>query len=42
MSQWGSSDNLFNLQEFYNAIVAMFETEPQHPWVVDTLEWWNE
>ena len=42
MSQWGSSDNIFNLQEFYNAIVALFETAPEHPWVVDTLEWWNE
>jgi hypothetical protein len=42
MSQWGSSDNIFNLQEFYHTIVAMFETDPQHPWVVDTLEWWNE
>jgi hypothetical protein len=42
MSQWGSFDNIFNLQEFYNTIVAMFETDPQDPWVKATLEWWNE
>ena len=42
MSQWGSSDNLFNLQLFYDAIVEMFERDPQDPWVVDTLEWWKE
>ena len=43
MSQWSSSDDKnFNLQEFYNTIVVMFEKDPQHPWVVETLEWWNE
>lgn len=43
MSQWGSSDDKnFNLQEFYNTIVVMFEKDPQHPWVLETHEWWNE
>ena len=42
MAQWGSSDNLFNVQLFYDAIVEMFERDPNDPWVVDTLEWWNE
>ena len=42
MSQWGSSDNLFNIQLFYDAIVEMFERDPKDSWVVDTLEWWNE
>lgn len=42
MNQWGSTDNLFNLHEFYNTIVAMFEKDPDDPWVVETLEWWNE
>jgi hypothetical protein len=42
MSQWGSSDNLFNLQLFYDAIVEMFERDPSDSWVVDTLEWWKE
>jgi hypothetical protein len=42
MSLWGSSDNLFNLQLFYDVIVEMFERDPQDPWVVDTLEWWKK
>ena len=42
MSQWASYDNVFNLEEFYNSIVMTFETDPKDPWVVDTLEWWNE
>ena len=42
MSQWGSSNNLFNIQLFYDAIVEMFERDPKDSWVVDTLEWWNE
>jgi len=37
-----SSDNLFNLQLFYDAIVEMFKRDPQDPWVVDTLKWWKE
>jgi hypothetical protein len=42
MSQWASCDNLFNLQLFYDNIVATFEKNPQDPWVVESLEWWNE
>ena len=42
MGQWSTSDNLFNLQEFYETVVDMFEKEPQHPWVINTLKWWNE
>lgn len=42
MSQWGSSDNLFNLEQFYDNIVVMFEKDPEHPWVIKTLDWWNE
>ncbi len=42
MSQWGSSDNLFNIQLFYDTIVEMFERDPKDSWVVDTLEWCNE
>ena len=42
MSQWGSSDNLFNIQLFYDTIVEMFERDPKDSWVVDTLKWWNE
>jgi hypothetical protein len=42
MSQWGLSDNLFNLEQFYDNIVVMFEKDPEHPWVIKTLDWWNE
>ena len=42
MSQWGSCDNLFNLHLFYDNIVTMFEKNPEDPWVIETLEWWNE
>lgn len=42
MSQWSSCDNLFNLQWFYEAIVATFETNPKDPWVIETFQWWNE
>jgi hypothetical protein len=42
MPQWDSSDNLFNLQLFYDTIVEMFKRNPKDSWVVDTLEWWNE
>ena len=41
MSQWKSNDNLFSLQGFYDNIVALFERDPQDPWVIDTLQWWN-
>lgn len=41
MTQWKSYDNLFSLQRFYDSIVALFELDPQDPWVIDTLEWWD-
>jgi hypothetical protein len=42
MSQWASYDKVFNLEEFYDSIVMTFETDPEDPWVIDTLKWWNE
>jgi hypothetical protein len=42
MSQWGTSHDLFNLCDFFDTIVATFETNPDDPWVGETLEWWNE
>jgi len=42
MSQWGTCHDLVNLCDFYNTIVATFERNPDDPWVVETLEWWNE
>jgi len=42
MSQWALYDKVFNLEEFYDTIVMAFEKEPEDPWVIDTLGWWNE
>jgi hypothetical protein len=42
MDQWNSTHDLFDLHDFYNTIVATFEMNPDDPWVVETLEWWNE
>jgi hypothetical protein len=41
MSQWASFDKVFNLEEFYDTIVMMFEKDVEDP-VIETLEWWNE
>jgi len=42
MSQWASFDKVFNLEELYDTIVMMFEKGVEDPWVIDTLDWWNE
>ena len=42
ISQWGSYDGVFDLEALYGTIVTMFESDPDDPWVVETLEWWNE
>jgi hypothetical protein len=39
--QWLTMDGDFNLQTFYNLIVELFEREPDDPWVVETLSFWN-
>lgn len=42
MTQWNLSNDLFDLHDFYNTIVATFERDPDDPWVAESLEWWNE
>ncbi|KAF8152288.1 hypothetical protein B0H34DRAFT_821131 [Crassisporium funariophilum] len=43
MPQWGRNDkSLFDLEDFYENIVDMFEGNADAPWVIETLEWWNE
>jgi hypothetical protein len=39
---WTALDGNFNLEVFYNLIVDLFEQDPNDPWVVDTLEFWNK
>lgn len=41
-SGWVMDDGAFEYEVFYQNIVQMFEGDPKDPWVVDTLEWWNE
>jgi hypothetical protein len=42
MKRWGSSNDLFYLDEFYDGIVTMFEQNAESLWVEETLKWWNE
>ena len=39
--EWGVEDGQFILQDFYEAILELFEDE-EDEWVVDTLTWWNK
>jgi hypothetical protein len=39
---WNRKDGNFDLLSFYENIVALFEKKPDHPWVIDTLTWWDK
>lgn len=39
--EWGVEDGQFILQDFYEAILELFEDE-EDEWVVKTLSWWNK
>jgi hypothetical protein len=39
---WRLDDGLFTKEEFFNTIVALFEQDPEDPWCVETLDWWNK
>jgi hypothetical protein len=41
LNSWSTVDGHFDLHTFYDNIVALFETNPRSPWVVETLNWWN-
>ena len=41
MKRWGSSNDLFYLDEFYDGIVVMFEQNAESSWVEETIKWWN-
>lgn len=38
---WSIQDGHFDYIHFYYNIVEMFETDPEDPWVVSTLKWWD-
>lgn len=40
--QWSITDGDFNLESLYNMIVRLFEHNPTHPWVLETLAFWNQ
>lgn len=33
-SDWDTLDGLFNYEEFFEAVVALFTNDPQDPWTV--------
>ncbi|KAG6818546.1 hypothetical protein H0H92_002622, partial [Tricholoma furcatifolium] len=39
---WSMRDASFDYEMFYFNIVAIFEDEPDNPWVQETLHWWNQ
>jgi hypothetical protein len=39
---WVPEQGGFNLCTFYNNIVQVFESNPHHRWVTETLQWWNQ
>jgi hypothetical protein len=39
--EWGAEDGLFILQDFYQAVLELFDDE-EDEWVIETLAWWNE
>ena len=40
-TSWGADDGLFLFNEFYYAVLELFE-HPGDPWVKDTLQFWNQ
>jgi hypothetical protein len=40
--QWSILDDDFNAETFFNNIVDLFERDPDDPWVVDTLAFWDK
>ncbi|KAJ6498183.1 hypothetical protein C8R47DRAFT_1212502 [Mycena vitilis] len=41
-SDWDRYDGLFNYTDMWDAIMALFKSDPQDPWAVETLAWYQE
>ncbi|KAH9984125.1 hypothetical protein BJV77DRAFT_216914 [Russula vinacea] len=41
LEKWNRHDGDFNHEKLYNNIVTLFEHDPDDPWVIKTLDWWN-
>ena len=39
---WVADDGAFSLQEFFNEVLGPFEDDPEYPWVVSTLAWYDQ
>jgi hypothetical protein len=42
METWSQQDGQFDMKLFYEGIVMALETDPEDPWVVETMGWWNQ
>ncbi|KAG6870649.1 hypothetical protein C0992_012791, partial [Termitomyces sp. T32_za158] len=42
MEKWSWKDGVFDYQKIYDMTVKIFESAPDHQWVIETLKWWNE
>lgn len=40
--QWAQFDADSDIKTFYDRIVDLFESRPEHPWVKETLEWFEK
>ncbi|KAJ7486556.1 hypothetical protein FB451DRAFT_771356 [Mycena latifolia] len=41
-SDWTVKDGAYNYEKLFNSVVELFENDPADPWVVDTLNWFQD
>lgn len=39
---WAVDDQGFNLSEFFDLVVELFEEDPSSDWAISTLTWFDE
>jgi hypothetical protein len=39
---WAVTDGNYNAEKLFNTIVQLFESDPEEPWCIETLKWWEE
>lgn len=39
--QWTPTDGSFDMNEFFTVVVGLFQSQPDKPWAVETLQWGN-
>ncbi|THG93296.1 hypothetical protein EW026_g7907 [Hermanssonia centrifuga] len=39
--KWALEDGSYKLEDLFNTIVELFD-DPNDPWCIETLEWWNQ